>query len=160
MTEFFGKYRGVVTDNRDPLLQGRLRATVEDVFGEEESGWAFPCVPYAGNGVGFFMLPPVGAMVWVEFEHGDPDYPIWSGCFWAEGESPPPAQPETKVIKTDAGTILVDDTPGAGGITIETANGMKIVLSELGIEIDDGQGGSIKITGQTVSVNDGALEVT
>ncbi len=106
------------------------------------------------------MLPPVGAMVWVEFEHGDPDYPIWSGCFWAEGESPPPAQPETKVIKTDAGTILVDDTPGAGGITIETANGMKIVLSELGIEIDDGQGGSIKIANQTVSVNDGALEVT
>jgi uncharacterized protein involved in type VI secretion and phage assembly len=160
MTEFFGKYRGVVTDNRDPLMQGRLRATVEDVFGEEECGWALPCVPYAGNGVGFFMLPPVGAMVWVEFEHGDPDYPIWSGCFWAEGESPQPAQPETKVIKTDTGTILVDDTPGAGGITIETANGMKIVLNELGIEIDDGQGGSIKITNQTVSVNDGALEVT
>ncbi len=56
MTEFFGKYRGVVTDNRDPLLQGRLRATVEDVFGEEECGWALPCVPYAGNGVGFFRL--------------------------------------------------------------------------------------------------------
>jgi uncharacterized protein involved in type VI secretion and phage assembly len=160
MTEFFGKYRGVVTDNRDPLLQGRLRATVEDVFGEEECGWALPCVPYAGNGVGFFMLTPVGAMIWVEFEHGDPDYPIWSGCFWAEGEPPQPAQPETKIIKTDSGTILVDDTPGAGGITIETANGMKIVLNELGIEIDDGQGGSIKITNQTVSVNDGALEVT
>ena len=47
-----------------------------------------PCAPFAGSGVGFFALPPVGANVWVEFEGGDPDYPIWSGCFWGAGEVP------------------------------------------------------------------------
>jgi len=43
------------------------------------------------QGVGLFFLPPKGANVWVEFEGGDPDYPIWSGCFWSDGEVP--AQP-------------------------------------------------------------------
>ena len=50
----------------------------------DDSGWALPAVPYAGDGVGFFMIPPIGASVWIEFEHGDPDYPIWTGCFWAD----------------------------------------------------------------------------
>jgi len=83
---FIGKYRGVVTDNNDPQNRGRLKAKVPDVFGELESDWALPCAPYSGKDVGFFILPPIGANVWMEFEHGSPDYPIWSGCFWAEGE--------------------------------------------------------------------------
>ena len=158
---FYGKYRGVVTDNRDPLMLGRVKARVPDVLGEEESGWATPCVPYAGAGVGLFLVPPVDGSVWIEFEHGDPDYPIWAGCFWAQGELPAtPATPEIKVLKTDVGTVTLNDQPGAGGITIETTAGMKIVLNVTGIEIDDGQGGSVKLTGPQVSVNDGALEVT
>ena len=158
---FYGKYRGVVTDNRDPLMLGRIRARVPDVYGEEESGWAMPSMPYAGNGVGLFLIPPVNASVWFEFEHGDPDYPIWTGCFWAQGELPAtPATPETKVLKTDVGTITLNDLPGAGGITVETKAGMKIVINVTGIEINDGQGASVKLTGPQVSVNNGALEVT
>jgi uncharacterized protein involved in type VI secretion and phage assembly len=157
---FFGKFRGVVTDNRDPLMMGRIKAKVQDVLGGNDSGWALPSVPYAGNGVGLFLLPPVNASVWMEFEHGDPDYPIWTGCFWAQGEVPAdPAAPEKKVLKTDAGTITLDDTPGAGGITIETTSGMKISISTTGIEIDDGQGGTVKLIGPKVSINDSALEV-
>lgn len=157
---FYGKYRGIVTDNRDPLTLGRVRARVPDVYGEEESGWAMPSMPYAGKGVGLFLIPPVDASVWFEFEHGDPDYPIWTGCFWAQGEVPAtPGAAEMKVLKTDAGTITIDDTPGAGGITIETTAGMKIVLNAQGIEINDGQGGSIKFSGPQVSINNGALEV-
>jgi uncharacterized protein involved in type VI secretion and phage assembly len=158
---FHGKYRGIVVDNRDPLMSGRVKARVPDVLGDEESGWAMPCVPYAGDGVGLFLIPPTGASVWIEFEHGDPDYPIWSGCFWAQGQVPAsPAAAEMKVLKTSVGTITLDDTPGAGGITIETTAGMKIVINVSGIEIDDGQGGSVKLSGPQVSVNDGALEVT
>jgi hypothetical protein len=70
-----------------------------------------------------------------------------------------PAVPEKKLLKTDVGTITLDDTPGSGGIFIETAAGMKISIDSAGITIDDGQGGSIKLTGPQVSVNDGALEV-
>lgn len=158
---FYGKFRGVVADNRDPLMLGRVKARVPDVYGEEDSGWAMPSLPYAGNGVGLFLIPPADASVWIEFEHGDPDYPIWSGCFWAEGEVPAtPAVAEKKVLKTDLGTITLDDTPGAGGITIETTAGMKIVMNTTGIEINDGQGGAIKLSGPQVSINNGALEVT
>ncbi|MCB0022984.1 MAG: baseplate assembly protein, partial [Caldilinea sp.] len=57
------------------------------------------------------------------------------------------------------GTITINDLPGAGGITIETTTGMKISLTALGLEITNGQGAAIKLTGPQVSVNDGALEV-
>lgn len=157
---FYGKFRGKVTDNRDPLLLGRVRVKAPDVYGDRESGWAMPAVPYAGNGVGLFLIPPTGASVWVEFEHGDPDYPIWTGCFWAPGEVPAtPAVAETKTLKTEEATITLSDLPGAGGVTIETKAGMKIKIDISGIEINDGQGGSVKLTGPQVSINNGVLEV-
>ncbi len=161
MTEFFGKYRGKVENNVDSMQQlGRIQVSVPAILGEGRKSWAMPCVPYAGSGVGFFAIPPVGANVWVEFEGGNPDYPIWSGCFWGKGEVPAqPAVAEMKVLKTDVGTITLNDLPGAGGITIETTAGMKIVISALGIEIDNGKGGKITLMGPQVSVNDGALEV-
>lgn len=158
---FYGKYRGKVENNVDPLQQGRMQVSVPAVLGEGTLSWAMPCVPYAGPGVGFFAIPPTGANVWVEFEGGDPNYPIWSGAFWGTGEAPNiPALAETKVLKTDTITLKLDDLPGVGGVTIETALGMKITITAMGIEINNGQGGSIKLTGPQVSVNDGALEVT
>jgi uncharacterized protein involved in type VI secretion and phage assembly len=142
-------------------MMGRIRAKVQDVFGEHESGWALPALPYAGKNVGLFLIPPTDASVWIEFEHGDPEYPVWTGCFWAQGEVPAsPAVAEMKVLKTDVGTITLNDVTGAGGITIETTAGMKIVMNATGLEITNGQGGSIKLTGPQVSVNSGALEVT
>jgi uncharacterized protein involved in type VI secretion and phage assembly len=161
MSSFFGKYRGTVENNLDPMQQGRIQVRVPAVLGDGRLSWAMPCTPYAGPGVGFFAVPPVGANVWVEFEGGDPDYPIWSGCFWGTGEAPAlPAIAEMKVLKTSTATITLNDIPGAGGITIETATGMKIVFNVTGIEITNGQGGGIKLTGPQVSVNNGALEVT
>jgi len=157
---YFGKYRGQVENNLDPMMQGRVQVSCAAVLGDGQMSWAMPCSPYGGSGVGFFMIPPVGANVWVEFEGGDINYPIWSGCFWGVGEAPAsPAVPQMKVIKTDTATITLNDLPGAGGITIETATGMKIVFSITGIEINNGMGGSIKMTGPQISVNDGALEV-
>jgi hypothetical protein len=161
MSSFFGKYRGTVGNNLDPMQQGRIQVSVPAVLGDGRLSWAMPCTPYAGPGVGFFAVPPVGANVWVEFEGGDPDYPIWSGCFWGAGEAPAmPAIAEMKVLKTGTATITLNDIPGAGGITIETITGMKIVFNVTGIEITNGQGGGIKLAGPLVSVNNGALEVT
>jgi uncharacterized protein involved in type VI secretion and phage assembly len=160
MTDFLSKYRGTVENNVDPMQLGRIQVSVPSVLGEGRMSWAMPCVPYAGSGVGFFAIPPVGANIWVEFEGGNLDYPIWSGCFWGVGEVPAmPAIAEMKVLKTDMGTITLNDLPGVGGITIETTTGMKIEINALGIEITNGQGGSIKLTGPQVSINDGALDV-
>jgi uncharacterized protein involved in type VI secretion and phage assembly len=161
---FFGKYRGTVTDINDPLMTGRVRAKVPDVMGDLESGWAMPCAPFGGSGMGFFALPQVGAGVWIEFEHGDPDFPIWSGCWWGSVAEVPPlllAPPYKKlIIKTEGGnTVILDDTPGIGGITLETSGGQKIVMNAMGIQIDNGMGGKIELTGPQVSVNSGALEV-
>ena len=161
---FYGKHRGVVTDVQDPLLLGRIRARVPDVLGDQESGWALPCAPFGGNQNGFFALPAVGTGVWIEFEHGDPDYPIWSGCWWGSAAEMPPlllAPPYQKVmIVTEGGqTVTLDDTPGIGGVTLETATGQKIVLSATGVEIDNGMGAKITMTGPQVSVNNGALDV-
>ena len=157
---FYGKYKGVVSDNRDPDNLGRVRARVQDVFGEQESGWALPCVPYAGRQVGFYMIPPVNTSVWIEFEQGDPDRPVWSGCFWATGEMPlSPVSPDKKVIKTAVGTLTFDDTQGSGGVTIETTAGLKIKMDQNGIEISNGAQ-KILLSSSSVSGNSGALEVT
>jgi uncharacterized protein involved in type VI secretion and phage assembly len=159
--QFFGKYRGSVANNIDPQMMGRIQVSVPAVLGEGSLSWAMPCAPYAGPGVGFFAIPPNGARVWVEFEGGDPDYPIWSGGFWGLGEAPAaPALAEIKVLKTDTATVTLNDLPGVGGITIETTLGARIVISASGIEITNGMGASINLQGPQVSVNNGALEVT
>ena len=157
---YFGKYRGKVVNNIDPMQSGRIQVSVPSVLGEGRMSWAMPCAPYGGAGVGMFTIPPIDANVWVEFEEGNTDYPIWSGCFWGTGECPAsPALAEMKVLKTDAATITINDLPGVGGIKIETTTGMKIEINAMGIEINNGQGASIKLNGPKVSLNDQALEV-
>lgn len=160
MTLLFGKYRGKVTANTDPMLMGRIQVTAAAALGTA-CVWALPCAPFAGASVGFFAIPPVGANVWVEFEGGNPDFPIWSGCFWGIGEWPASmALPQMLVVKTQTATLTLNDLPGIGGITIQTADGKKIAISATGIEINDGMGGSISMKGPKVTVNNGALEVT
>lgn len=157
--QLFGKFRGVVTDNRDPNGLGRIRARVPDVTGERETGWALPATPYAGDGVGLFVLPPSGANVWIEFEGGDSELPIWTGCFWGPGEAPAEG-PDQKCLKTEIGSIFFDDSSGSQSIVIETTAGMTITIDRSGIEISSGGTGKIKLSTSQVSINDGALEVT
>lgn len=164
MSEFFGVYRGKVENNVDPLQQGRVQVSCPAVLGDGRLSWAMPCVPFAGSQVGFFAIPPVGANAWIMFERGDPDYPIWTGCFWGTGEVPAlPAVAEKKMIKTGSVTVELSDLPGAGGVTIEVVppavtTPLKIVLSSSGIELSNGVA-SVKLTPASVSLNDGALEV-
>ena len=157
--KYFGKYRGKVEGNLDPMQLGRVQVSVPTVLGKGRMSWANPCAPFAGNQVGFFAIPPEGANVWVEFEEGDANRPIWSGGFWGVGEVPAmPALAEMKVIKTSTCTITLSDLPGIGGVTIETTAGMKLQISALGIELSNGAA-SIKLTGPLTSINQGALDV-
>src|SRR5258706_14152752 len=86
---FYGKYRGTVINNVDPLQIGRIQVMVPDVSNVIPSSWAMPCVPIAGKQMGTYIVPQAGAGVWVEFEQGNPDYPIWVGGFWGSAAEVP-----------------------------------------------------------------------
>jgi uncharacterized protein involved in type VI secretion and phage assembly len=171
MKQYFGKYRATVLNNVDPLQQGRIQVTVPDVSGVTPSTWAMPCVPLAGIQMGVYVVPLVGSGVWIEFEQGDPDFPIWTGCFWGSAVEVPalalapsvPASPNI-VLQTQAqNSIVVSDsppTPASGGIMLKSTTGAMIVVNDVGITISNGKGATIVMTGPTVTVNNGALVVT
>jgi uncharacterized protein involved in type VI secretion and phage assembly len=132
---FYGKYRGLVADNEDPLQRARLRATVPEVLGTETSGWALPCAPYAGPHVGLHAVPPVGAGVWIEFEAGDTSRPIWVGGWWATGEVPvdqasSPTLPSRKLLRSDGG-LLVSLDDGEHAITVSDATGANLLTIQV-----------------------------
>lgn len=152
MTTFFGKYRGKVVNNIDPLMLGRLTVIVPAVS-ELPISWAMPCVPYAGRNVGFFALPPIAANVWIEFEAGDPNYPIWTGCFWGEGELPvESAVPTSKVIKTETVTLEINDLLNSVSLEALTPAGpVKLDQGPDGIALTIGAA-SLKVTLQGVDL--------
>ena len=163
MPKFFGKYRGKVEANEDPLGLGRVQVSVPSVLGEGTLGWAMPCVPYAGPGVGLFLIPPVGANVWVEFEAGDTNFPIWVGCFWSEGEVPAdPAEPQFRVLKLDGLSLVVeDDSGGSVALTVGdpiAGTEVSVVIDDNGIVMETGSG-KIAITSSDVAINDDGLVV-
>jgi hypothetical protein len=169
--KFYGKYRGTVINNIDPLQIGRVQVLVPDVSNLVPSSWAMPCVPLAGKQEGTFMVPQLGAGVWVEFEQGDPDYPIWVGGFWGVAAEvpalalvPPPIPPGQNIVMqtTLQNTLLVSDaapTPVSGGIVLKSTTGAMIVVNDSGIYIQNGKGASIFMVGPTVTINQGALVV-
>jgi hypothetical protein len=166
--KFYGKYRGTVINNLDPMQICRIQAQVPDVLGEMPSTWAMPCFPFTGKQSGLIVLPQPGTGVWIEFEQGDPDYPIWSGCWFGSASDLPaaatagsPASPSVVIQTTLQASLVLSDLPGpTGGIALKLASGAMISLTDSGITISNGQGASISLTGPSVSINNGALEVT
>ena len=169
---FYGKYRGTVIDSDDPSRLGRLKVSVPSVLGQDVvTGWATPCVPYGGAaGQGFLFIPERGAGVWVEFEEGDLEFPIWVGTFWCQpgGESQAPKpnahggtemsqvqQPPTrKIIKSAKGhTIQFEDADDAETILVrEGRKGHLITMGRAGIRIVDGAGNSIEMTDSAMTL--------
>ena len=166
-SSFYGKYRGMVLNNIDPMQQGRLQVQVPDVAGLIPVSWAMPCVPFAGINMGMFALPMIGSGVWVEFEQGNPDYPIWVGCFWGSAaELPvlshmvPHGVPGITLQTPLKNGLVISDVPGpTGGIQIQTTTGAMISVTDIGIIISNGKGAVISLTGPTVDINLGALTV-
>jgi hypothetical protein len=170
-TRYYGKYRGTVIENVDPELIGRIIVMVPDVLGMTPSSWAMPCVPAAGIQSGVFVVPPLGSGVWIEFEQGDSDYPIWTGGFWglvAEvpifATAPPPIPPGQNIVLQTTGQnmVMVSDappTPLTGGIVLKSTTGAMIVVNDSGIYISNGKGATITMVGPAVDVNVGGLTV-
>jgi hypothetical protein len=128
---FFGKFRGLVTDNQDPLSLGRIRARVPEVLTDVDTGWALPALPYSGNGVGVYTVPANNAGVWIEFEAGDVSRPIWTGCWWGSDQLPKDetgsaTTPDRKIIRTEQGLLLSFDDAGKT-ITLSDSNGNNLI---------------------------------
>ncbi len=162
--EYYGKYRGQVTDNLDPLQKGRLKVRVPTVLGTVEV-WASPCVPYAGPQLGWYTMPDIDTGVWVEFEAGDPSYPIWAGFFWNDGDiDSADADPSVKFFKTKKATVRIDD--GTGEIVIKndsdstiTFTTDEIVISSASVKQKASGNKSTDLSSSSFKVNDGNLEV-
>ncbi len=179
--EYFGKYRGTVVQNIDPERRGRLQLLVPDVLSLIPSTWAEPCVPLAGPTgppMGVYMVPPIGAGVWVEFEHGNPNKPIWVGCRWGAPSDIPlaaqagnPADPNIVMQSLLQQSIIISDLPPAvpppvmppapptGGIILRSTTGASIVVNDAGVFISNGKGATINMIGPTITINNGALVV-
>ncbi len=160
---YFGKYRGEVVGTADPTKRGRLLVTCPAVLGEQRV-WALPAVPYAGAGLGLFALPPAGTSAWIEFEGGEINQPIWSGCFWKEGEIPAgDALEGVMFVRTPGATIRVDND--AGVVEIEASGGARITLAPDGITLDGASvtltanGGSAKVSAAGFDAMNGAFTV-
>jgi hypothetical protein len=168
--KYYGKYRGTVVNNLDPLFLGRLQVIVPDVLSVLPSSWAEACTPLAGptgTQMGAYFVPPIGAGVWVEFEQGDPNYPIWTGCRWGSSTDVPPEallglpiSPNIVLKTAGMNSLVISDLPGpTGGIRLMTTTGAMIMINELGITISNGQGAVIEMLGPTVDINAGALTI-
>jgi hypothetical protein len=168
--KYLGKYRGTVVNNIDPELRGRLIAMVPDVLGVVPSSWCEPCVPLSGPTgppMGSYFVPPIGAAVWIEFEQGDPSYPIFAGCRFASPSDVPtlahaglPVSPNIVLQTAGQNTLVISDLPGpTGGIMLKSATGATLIVNDTGIYIQNGKGASLTMLGPTVTVNNGALVV-
>jgi uncharacterized protein involved in type VI secretion and phage assembly len=165
--KYYGKYRGTVLNNIDPLQIGRLMVQVPDVGGLIPSSWAMPCFPVTGKQMGAYMIPQIGTGVWVEFEQGNPDYPIWSGCWYGLVAEVPalalagnPASPSIVLQTGLQNSLIISDLPGpTGGIMLKSTTGATLIVNDTGIYIQNGKGAMLTMIGPTVTINNGAITV-
>jgi uncharacterized protein involved in type VI secretion and phage assembly len=169
---YHGKYRGLVVENADPEQLGRLKVQVPSVLGDQVvTGWALPCVPYGGMaGQGLLAVPEVGAGVWVEFEEGDLEFPVWVGTFWSKpggktelphangpdgSETGVPDPSTRRILKTSSGhTIQIEDAEGKDMILIYQATDKHVVVLDAnGIKITDGTGNFVEMTKDSFTVH-------
>ena len=156
-SRYFGKYRGLVREVDDPENLGRIVAQVPEVYGDEDSPWALPAVPFAGQNHGLVILPEEGDGVWIEFEAGDPSRPIWTGCWWASGEMPAPGGTATRVLVTSGGhKVILDDDKKE--LKLLHSGGAEITMTDNGITLKIGSA-QIVLSANGVNINNGAFEV-
>lgn len=154
----YGKYRGFVTDNADPSKLCRVKLLIPPLLGDQETDWALPCLPCGGlKNEGFFCVPNVGAQVWVEFEGGNINHPIWTGTFWQKsGEAPEEVQdpPTTQVLRTAKGHVfLIEDKDDAEEVKLAHTSGANLDMDKDGnLVLTDKEGAKL-----TLNAKDGMV---
>jgi uncharacterized protein involved in type VI secretion and phage assembly len=129
-----------VTNNQDAEQRGRIKVQVPSVLRDVQA-WARPCLPY-----GHFFIPTVESQVWVEFEAGDPNYPIWVGVWYLPDAVPEEAKiapPDNRVIQTASGhTVQIMDQDGEEKIVITHKDDSFISIDKNGSVLVANQKGS------------------
>lgn len=150
--KYYGKYRGFVADNADPEKRGRLKVQVPSVLGESETDWALPCLPYGGlSDQGVLWVPEIDAQVWVEFEGGNLNDPIWTGTFWPKDQSPPAEAalepPTSRAFKTPGGHLLhFEDAEDGETVTLKHKGGAQLHVDPQGtLDLTDQGGATLKL---------------
>lgn len=149
--KLFGKYRAFVASNDDPENRGRLQLHIPSVLGEAITDWALPCLPFGGAGYGWFAVPTQDAQVWVEFEEGDINRPIWTGAFWQQTSDVPTdaakKPPTTHMLQTPVGHILqFDDKEGKERFRLHHPSSAEITIDENGtIVLTDAAGATVTL---------------
>lgn len=159
----YGKYRGEVTNNDDPKKRGRLRIKVKDIT-DEEGNWAEPCVPYAGDKIGFFAMPPQTTGVWVEFLGGRIDRMVYCGFFWRDGELGKQDYDVSRVhFETASLRIDVKDADDEVHIQIKNGGSITIKGGEITLKGDsvthEAAGNKVVLDGTAFDVKNSALKV-
>jgi hypothetical protein len=137
---YYGKYRGTVFNHVGPLQIGRIQVVVPDVSGFIPGTWALPCLPVTGIQSGVYTVPLPGSLVWVEFEQGDANRPIWVGGFFGLPVEVPalarltaPTLPSITLQTSPLNGLTVSEMPGpSGGILIKGGTAT-IAVNESGI---------------------------
>lgn len=165
--KYLGKFEATVINNVDPMQLGRIQVQTPEASGISLSSWATPSFPFAGKQMGAYMIPQVGSSVWIEFQGGDLDKPIWTGSFFGSAAEVPalalagiPASPNIVFQSAAQNTIMISDLAGpTGGIMLKSTTGASIIVNDTGIYIQNGKGASIVLTGPSVNINNGAFTV-
>jgi hypothetical protein len=179
--KFYGIYRATVLNNVDLEMLGRIKVSVPDVGSVTPSTVVNPCLPLAGKLAGTFMVPQQGASVWIQFEAGDPDRPVWMGGSWPNTADVPPTalvpieSPGQTIVfqTTNQQLFMISDAPAfpilapipaptpllTGGIVLRSPSGAMIVVNDAGIFINNGKGATVELIGNSVMINKLALVV-
>lgn len=162
---YYGKYRAIVTEvNKDEEKRGRIRVLCPKVYGKDNSPLCEPCLPYAFDKAGDFVLPKLNDFVWIEFEEGDPEKPIWSGGLWSKENTP--VEDYTKAdqfrqleflgnkISFEKDKVVIKNTEDGSMITLEKG---KCTVKCSTVEIDANSSVEVKAGGTMNITATGAL---
>jgi phage baseplate assembly protein gpV len=164
--EYFGKYysvyEGIVEDNDDPQIQGRIKVSVPGLGRDEPlQFFAYPVAPFTGSGFGFFFPPEVGELVWVIFHGGNPSLPLYIGGWWKRNNVPPEARrsgpPKVRVLRTKAGHRLIFDEEK--GITLQTPQGTIVRLKDAEQKIEIIATQEVKVQAASAKVEATSVDV-
>jgi len=107
---YYGFYEGIVSNNEDPEIRGRVKIICPNVYGDVEyPKWALPFGMFSGKGIGSYWIPPNNSPIWATFKNGNPEFPLWTYGWYPKDYAPKDVEPGKFLFTTPAGYKLMFD---------------------------------------------------